>query len=248
MEDGEGEGDVEDDTDQARGNSHVETADALLLVDLHEAVLEALVLVGVDALHLGLNDINGVVGHGRAETSEATGQEIDDDLVGDVVSEGLLGVLKHDESHTLVGGLLHQSWDNTLVESTGTVLSGDGVDSVEQVSVLRLWGKLVMNQSSLESFLRSDDEDGLHGSGADTAEEVVSSGLSCEKILLNVGECSKSDVVLGDREHQEGTVTLVKGEEAASLNGVLDDVDCAHLVLLLEELHDSLGVLSGVCA
>ena len=103
MEDGEGEGDVEDDTDQARGNSHVETADALLLVDLAEAVLEALVLVGVDALHLGLNDINGVVGHGRAETSEATGQEIDDDLVGDVVGEGLLGVLKHDESHTLVG-------------------------------------------------------------------------------------------------------------------------------------------------
>lgn len=160
----------------------------------------------------------------------------------------LLRVLEHDKSHTLVGRLLHQSGNDTLVDTTGSVLVDNRVDSVEKVSELRLWGEFIVNQPSLESLLGRHDEDSLHGSSADTAKEVVSSGLLSEDIFLDVGVGSESNVVLGDREHQEGAIALVKTEEAISFDGLLDDVNCAHLVLLLEQLHDCLGVLGGVRA
>ena len=102
MEDGEGERDVEDDSHEPWRDSHVEAADALLSPDLAEAVSEAVVLVSVDALHLGLDDVDGVVRHGRAETGEGTGEQIDDDLVGDGIAKSLLCVLEHDESNALV--------------------------------------------------------------------------------------------------------------------------------------------------
>lgn len=102
VEDGEGQSDVKDDPDESWSNTHVESFDTLLLVNLFEAVGEAIVLVRVDALHLGLHNIDGVVGHGGAESGEATRQEVNGDLDGDVVGKSLLGVLKHDESHTLV--------------------------------------------------------------------------------------------------------------------------------------------------
>lgn len=63
MEDGERESHVEDNSDEARGNASVETGDTVLPPDLAEAVGEACVLVRVDALHLCLNHIDGVVSH-----------------------------------------------------------------------------------------------------------------------------------------------------------------------------------------
>lgn len=102
MEDSEGQRDVEDDSHETWGDTHVEAADALLTVDLHEAVLEAVVLVRVDALHLRFYNVDGVVGHRRAETGEGAREQVNDDLVGDDVGEGLLGVLEHDETDTLV--------------------------------------------------------------------------------------------------------------------------------------------------
>lgn len=102
MEDGEGQGDVENDANQPGANSHVEAGDTLILVDRGETVGKAIVLASIDTLHLGLDDIDGVVGHSGAETSESTGQKVDDDLDGDVVTEHLLSVLEHDESHALV--------------------------------------------------------------------------------------------------------------------------------------------------
>lgn len=102
MEDSEGECDVKDDTHQAGSNSHVVASDSLLLVDLHEAVSKALVFGGIDALHLSLNDIDWVVSHSGAETSESTRQQIDDDLDWNVVSKNCLGVREHNEAYTLV--------------------------------------------------------------------------------------------------------------------------------------------------
>lgn len=72
MEDSEGECDVQNDTHQAGSNSHVVAAKTLLLVNLHEAITEALVFGCVDTLHLSLNDVDWVVSHRGAETSEGT--------------------------------------------------------------------------------------------------------------------------------------------------------------------------------
>ena len=102
MEDGEGQGYVEDNSDESWANSHVETADTVLLVDLAEAVSEASELRRVNSLHLSLHDVHGVVRHAGAEAGETTREQVNDHLVGDVVCEGLLGVLKHDEPDSLV--------------------------------------------------------------------------------------------------------------------------------------------------
>ena len=72
MEDSERESHVEDNSDEARSNASVETGNTVLSPDLAEAVGEALVLVRVDALHLSLDHIDGVVCHGGAESGEAT--------------------------------------------------------------------------------------------------------------------------------------------------------------------------------
>ena len=85
MEDSEGEGHVENDTDQAGSNASVEAGDSVLVPDLAEAVGKALVLVRVDALHLRLDHIHGVVGHGGAETCKGTRGEVNDHLVRDHV-------------------------------------------------------------------------------------------------------------------------------------------------------------------
>ncbi len=63
MEDSERESHVEDDSDEARSNTSVETGDTVLSPDLAEAVDEAFVLVRVLALHLGLDHIDGIVCH-----------------------------------------------------------------------------------------------------------------------------------------------------------------------------------------
>ena len=102
MEDGEGERDIEDDTDETGSNAHVETIDSLLLVDLREAVGEALILGSVDTLHLRLHNVDRVVEHRGAEASKGTREQVNDDLDGDESTKHLLGVLEHDEPDTLV--------------------------------------------------------------------------------------------------------------------------------------------------
>ena len=66
-----------------------------------------------------------------------------------------------------------------------------------------------MNKSGLERLLWCHDDDGLSGTGTDTAKEVVRSAFFREDVLLDVSVGAKSDVVLGNREHQEGAVALV---------------------------------------
>ena len=99
---------------------------------------------------------------------------------------------------------------------------------MEQVTVLRGLRELVVNQSGLESLLRSDDKNSFGSSGANTAGKVVKSVSLSEDVLLNVGVGTKTDVVLGDREHEEGRVTLVEAKGTIGSKGILNDVDSAH--------------------
>jgi hypothetical protein len=172
-EDCERETDVEADAHQSWHDSHVEPHESLSLIDLGKAVTEAIELVGVNALHLSLHDVDWVVCHGRAETSEDTGGEVNNDLDAAVLVQVVLGIFEDDEADTLVGGLLHESGEDTLVQSTGSLLRGDGVNAVEHVSVLRLFAKLVVNQFRLQGLLWGHDEESFGCASADTAQEVV---------------------------------------------------------------------------
>lgn len=138
MEDGEGERNIGDDTHQARADAHVEAADALLSIDLAEAVPEAIVLVRVNTLHLSLDDINWVVCHRGAETCETTRQEIDHDRVGNIFAQSLFGIRENNEAHTLVRRLLHERGNDTLVAASGSLSLNNRVDAMEQVAVLWL--------------------------------------------------------------------------------------------------------------
>jgi len=63
MENGESEGDIEDDTRQTRYDARIESHHSLSSVDGFEAVGKSIVFMGVDTLHLGLDDIDGIVCH-----------------------------------------------------------------------------------------------------------------------------------------------------------------------------------------
>jgi len=88
-----------------------------------------------------------------------------------------------------------------------------------------------MDKSCLESLLRSHYKNCLHSTSANTAQEIVSSSFFSKNVLLNVSVRSKSDVVLGDREHEKGAVTLIHTKETTSSICVLEHVDGAHSIL-----------------
>ena len=159
---------------------------------------EAAVLGSVEALHGGLDHVDRVVEHHRAESGETTGQEINHHLSLDVLTKVLLGLLKHDKAHSLVGGLPKKSWDNTLVHSTEALLSHDSFDSVEHILVLWVSGELVVNEFSLESLLRGDHTDGLHGSSGQSAHEVVLFVFGCEYVSLHECVGTEAHLILGD--------------------------------------------------
>ena len=102
MEDGEGQGHIQDDTDKTRSNAHVESVDTVEAVDVSGTVHESLELVRIDTLHLSLDDIDWVVGHGGAESSKSTRKKVTESLPGDVLAEDLLGIRENDEADTLV--------------------------------------------------------------------------------------------------------------------------------------------------
>ena len=220
----------------------------MLSVDLLEAVTEASILVSIDTLHLGLHDIDRVVCHGGAETCESTGKKIDNNRDRDGITEDFLSVFEDDEAHTLVGGLLHQSRNDTLVAATEALSLYNRVDTVEKITVLGLRGQLVVNELGFESLLRGDDNNSLSSTGADTTKEVVGPSALSENILLHVGVGAEAHVVLRHGEHEQSGVALVEAEEAIGLHRVLDHIDGTHCILVLVELHDSLCVLGRVRA
>ena len=85
MEYGEGQRHVKDNSHESWANTHVESHDALLLIDLREAVHEAVVLVCVVALHFCLYYVYWIVRHRRAEASEGSRHQVNDHFVGNVV-------------------------------------------------------------------------------------------------------------------------------------------------------------------
>ena len=121
---------------KAGANARVEAHEALSLVNLGEAVSEPSVLVGVDALHLGLDHVDGVVEQGGGGSGNGARHQVDNNLGLDELAQGVLGFVKHYEPHSLVGRLLQESRKQAFVQARGSVLGGDGVDAVEQVAVL----------------------------------------------------------------------------------------------------------------
>lgn len=80
----------------------VVTGNSMLLVDLGEAVSEAVEVVGVLALHLGLDNVNWVVAHGRAEAGKHTSREVNEHLLVRVLAQLLLRFTKDEEADALV--------------------------------------------------------------------------------------------------------------------------------------------------
>lgn len=137
MENREGQGCVQNNTGQTWHNTRVEAHKTAGGVNLpcvvHEATSCTL------SLHLGLDHINWVVRHSGAETGKATSEQINDNFVLDEAGQFLLGVSENDKAHSLVGRLLHDGWDDTLVETSETSLLGNSVDTLEDVGVLWIW-------------------------------------------------------------------------------------------------------------
>lgn len=101
-------------------------------------------------------------------------------------AEGLLSLLEDQESNSLVGGLLQQGGNVSLIETTDTLELHDLLDSLEEVLVLWVGGQLVVDQLGLQGLLRGDDKGRFSSSGAQTAEEVVKLRLLSEDVSLHV--------------------------------------------------------------
>lgn len=162
-----------------------------------------------------------------------------------MLGEVLVGVLKHDESHSLVSRLLQESGEESSVNSTESLSLHDLIDTVEHVLILGFSGQLIVDQLCLKSLLRGDDKDGLGGSGGETAHEVVHLALLMEDVGLHVGVSSESHVVLGHGEEEEGAIPSVESEHSLFSESIFNAVDRSPLVDLGVELHDGLSVLRG---
>jgi len=247
-EDGECQSNIKHDTSKTRTDSFIITDEAILLVDRCEAVTEALVFTGIDTLHFGLDNIDRVVKHGRAETSEATSHKITKNFSLNVGLQEFLGIFEYHKTNTLVGGLLHESGKVTFIETTRTMFGGDTVNTMEKISVFGGLLELVVNESSFEGLLRSNNKGGLCGTSANTTHKVVELVAGSKYILLNILVGTKADIVLGDGEQEQGRVTSVKTKESICLDGVSNNINSSLFVLIREQLHDGLGVFSWVGA
>ena len=85
MEDGKCQRDVENNSHESWANSHVEPHDPLLLVNLTEAVHEAVKLSCIIALHFSLDYVHWIVRHSRAKSGKGTRHQVHNYFVGDVV-------------------------------------------------------------------------------------------------------------------------------------------------------------------
>ncbi len=109
LPEGESEGHIEYDTRQSRRHTLVEPHEALATPDPGEAAEEALELVRVQSLHVGLHHVHRVVHHHTAEAGESARQEVGKELPAyELVGDGA-GFLVDQESNALVARLLQQS-------------------------------------------------------------------------------------------------------------------------------------------
>lgn len=129
------------------------------------AVSESAELASVNTLQLRLNYINRVVGVDGDSASEATGDQVADHLGMDVVRQVFGRVSVYQESHSLVTRLFQKGGGVPFVNTSNTVSLDDFTDTVENVSVLRVWHHLVVDELRLDGLLRCHDEGRLCGTG-----------------------------------------------------------------------------------
>jgi len=156
---------IEDDSGKSWSDATIESKRSIIFQDMFRAVGESVELVGVDTLHLRLNNINRVVAVDRDGAGQATGDQIADHLGVDVVRQEFGGVSVHQESHTLVGRLFQKGGGVPFVNTSNTVSLDNFTDTVENVSVLRIWHHLVVHELRLDCLLRRHDEGRLGGTG-----------------------------------------------------------------------------------
>lgn len=157
---GEGKGNVEDHTGKARGHTLVEAWDTFILIDVLEGTCDT-ALVGVEALQVCLNHINRVVEHNRAETCETARQKVNENLPAEVLLQELRSIFEHDETDALVGRLSQEGGKQPFIDTRETLLSNNSLDTVENISVLRVIRELIVDQLSLDSLLWGHNEDGF---------------------------------------------------------------------------------------
>ena len=105
-----------------------------------------------------------------------------------------------------------------------------------------------MDKLCFQSFLGSNDENSLRCTSSKTAQEVVPFSSLSEDLSLHVCVGTETDLIFGDGEKQESTIASIETEDTALTEGLLDSTNHTLLVDLRVQLHDSLGVLSGVSA
>jgi len=102
VEDREGQGHICNDSEAPGADALVESHEAVGFDDLLATVDKSVVFVGVEALQLGLDDVNGVVSHGRAEPSKTTGKHIGEHFRRQKFKQVLVSLVENDEADTLV--------------------------------------------------------------------------------------------------------------------------------------------------
>lgn len=105
-----------------------------------------------------------------------------------------------------------------------------------------------MDQLGLEGLLGRYDKNGLSGSSREPAEEVILLIFGSEDVRLHVCIHAKTDLVLRNGEHQQGTISAVEAKDAALRILAFDCLNHALFVEFGVQLHDSLCVLSWVRA
>ena len=200
MEDAEREGNVEDDSAEARADAAVEAHDAVVSVDRHETVPEAVVLGSVQTLHVRLDHVDGVVRHAGAEAGNAAGQEVREPLLFDVLPEEIVCVLINQEANSLVRRLLYQRRGVSLVDAAKTLVLDNGVAAMEDVAIARIILELIVDELRLQGLLGRDHERGFDGAGHDATKEIVLPVLFRKNVLPYVIVGAESDIALGHRE------------------------------------------------
>jgi hypothetical protein len=142
---------------------------------LDEAVKAVLVFLGIETLHLSLDDIDGSVGKDGSSTSNSTREESDGSVsVGNTerFREDGSGFFIDEESDTLVRSLSEDSGGETSVDTVEALSGVDLLDTIEKTFILGLGLEDIVDKLGLQGFLGGNDEDSFSDTSTDTSQEV----------------------------------------------------------------------------
>jgi hypothetical protein len=120
-----------------------------------------------------------------------------------------LGVFEHHKTHSLIGTLPKQSRDVSLVQTTNSIRLPNLVNTLEEILVLRVSTKFIMDELCLEGFLRGHYKSGLHCSSEYAAHEAIESALPSKHLCSGPIVGVETQGVLWHTEQEEGTVPSV---------------------------------------